>query len=109
MKHEEGVKIRSFSVRTTVQKQKHPRLINHAKMELKKGYKGKWKIEASNSIEPFNNIEEGLKISPFTVHDRAQNSLYIGKKYYTSNRHTRGVVKQVQQGDLKQVNTLKQK
>ena len=41
MKHEEGVKIRLFSVLKRAQKQKHPRLINHAKMEPKKGYKGK--------------------------------------------------------------------
>mgnify|MGYP003702537761 CR=1 FL=1 len=38
MKHEEGVKIRPLSVRTRVQKQNHKGLINHAKMEPKKGY-----------------------------------------------------------------------
>ena len=57
MKHEEGVKIRPLSVWTKGQKQKQKRLINHAKIEPKKGYKGKWKIEASNSDDPFNNIE----------------------------------------------------
>ena len=63
MKHEEGVKISPLTVRTRAQKQKHKRLTNHAKMRPKEGYKGKWKIEASNSNEPFNNIEEEL----FTV------------------------------------------
>ena len=43
-------------------------------MEPKKGYKGKWKIEASNSDEPFNNIEEGLKIIHITVYDKPQNN-----------------------------------
>ena len=65
-------------------------------------------MKASNSNEPFNNVEVGLKISYFSVHDRAQNSLYIGQKYYTRRWHTREIMKQVQQGDLIQVNTLKQ-
>ena len=39
-------------------------------------------MEASNSEEPFNNVEEGLKISHFTVYNQAQNSLQIGLKYY---------------------------
>ena len=71
-------------------------------MEPKKGYKGKWKIEASKSDEPFNNVEEGLKISYFTVYDMPQNNLYIGQKYYTRKWHTREVMKQVQQVGLKQ-------
>ena len=71
-------------------------------MRPKEGYKGKWKMEASNSDDSFNNVEEGLKISHFTVYDRAQNSLHVGQKYYTRNRHTREVKKQVQKGSLKQ-------
>ena len=67
---------------TRVQKQKHKRLMNHAKTRPKEGYKGKWQMEATNSDEPFNNVEEGLKISYLSVHDRAQNRLYIGQKYY---------------------------
>ena len=95
MKHEEGVKIRPFIVRTRAQKQKHKRLTNHAKMEPKERYKGKWKMEASNSDDPFNNVEEWLKIINFTVHNRAQNSLYIGQKYYTRKLYTRELMKQV--------------
>ena len=71
-------------------------------MEPKEGYKGKWKIEASKSDEPLNNVEEGLKISNFTVYDIPQNNLYIGQKYYTRKWHTREAMKQVQQGGLKQ-------
>ena len=57
MRNEEWSKIRLFSVLKRAQKQKHKRLTNHAKMRPKEGYKGKWKIEASNSNEPFNNVE----------------------------------------------------
>ena len=102
MKHEYGIKIRPFVVRNKAQKQKHKRLINHAKIWLKKRYKGKCHMEASNSDDPFNNVEEGLKISYFTVYNRAQNNLHVGQKYYTRNRHTREVKKQVQKGSLKQ-------
>ena len=52
-------------------------------------------MEASNSDDPFNNVEEGIKISHFNIYDRAQNNLHVGQKYYTRNRHTRGVKKQV--------------
>ena len=65
-------------------------------------------MKASNINEPLKNIEEGLKISHFSVHDRAQNSLYIGQKYYTRRWHTREIMKQVQQGCLKQCEALKQ-
>ena len=58
-------------------------------------------MEASKSDEPFNNVEYGLKMSHFTVYDRAQNSLHVGQKYYTRNRHTREVKKQVQKGSRK--------
>ena len=56
MKHEEGVKIRPFIVRTRAQKQKHKRLTNHAKTEPKERYKSKWQMEASNSDEHFKNV-----------------------------------------------------
>ena len=59
-------------------------------------------MEASNSDEPFNNVEEGIKISHSTVYDMPQNNLYIGQKYYTRKWHTRETMKQVQQGGLKQ-------
>ena len=57
MKHEEGVKISPFIVQTKVQKHKHKGLTNHAKMRPKEGYKGKWQMEATNSDEPFDNVE----------------------------------------------------
>ena len=72
--------MRLFTVRTRAQKYKHKRLTNQAKIRPKEGYKGKWQMEASNSDEPFNNVEERLKISHFTVYDRAQKSLHIGLK-----------------------------
>ena len=65
-------------------------------------------MEATNSDEPFNNVEEGLKISNFSFYDMPQNSLHVGQKYYTRNMHTRGIMKQVQQGGLKQCEALKQ-
>ena len=108
MKYGEGVKIRPFSVRTKVQKQKLNRLINLAKMGSKDGYQSKWYMVAPNSDNPFNNVEEGLKMSYFTVYNMPQNSLHIGQKYYTRNRHTREVKKQVQRGGLKQWEALNQ-
>ena len=57
MKHEEGVKIRLFSVLKRAQKQKYNRLINHAKMGTKEGYNDKWHMEVPNSDEPFFNVE----------------------------------------------------
>ena len=80
MKHEEGAKIKPFTVWTKVQKHKHKGLTNHANMRPKEGYKGKWQKEVTNSDESFNSVEEGLKISFFTVQTRAQNSLHIGLK-----------------------------
>ena len=59
-------------------------------------------MEDSNSDEPFYNVEEGLKISLFTVYNMLQNRLHMSLKYYTRNRHTRGIMKQVQNGGLKQ-------
>ena len=65
-------------------------------------------MEASNSEEPFKNVEEGLKIRQLTVYRKAQNSLQIGLKYYARKRHTREVKKQVVARDLKHGRTLKQ-
>ena len=59
-------------------------------------------MEDSNSDEPFYNVEEGLKISLFTVYNMLQNRLHTGLKCYTRNRHIRGIMKQVQNGGLKQ-------
>ena len=44
-------------------------------------------METSNSEDPFNNVEEGLKKRLFTVYDQAQKSLKIGLKYYARKRH----------------------
>ena len=41
MRHGEGVKIRPLSVLLRVEKQRHNRLINHAKMGTKEGFNGK--------------------------------------------------------------------
>ena len=42
-------------------------------MGPKRGYKGKYNMEASNSVAPFVNVEEGLKISILTVYNMLQN------------------------------------
>ena len=70
MKHDKGVKIWLFLVRTKVQKQKHQGLPRHAKMGPKREYKGKYNMEVPNNVEPFFNVEEGLKISLFSVYIR---------------------------------------
>ena len=80
IKHVQEVKIKLFLVRTKVQKQQHQGLPRHTKMGPKRGYKGKYNMEVSNSVEPFFNVEEGLKISLFTVCIMLQNRLHIGQK-----------------------------
>ena len=57
MKQAKRVKIIPLSVRIKDQKQKHHRLINHAKKGRKEGYNGKWHVEISNGDDPFNNVE----------------------------------------------------
>ena len=59
-------------------------------------------MEDSNSDEPLYNVEQGLKISHFSVYNQAQNNLQMSLKYYARKRHTREVKKQVQKGSLKQ-------
>ena len=44
----------------------------------KRGYKGKYNMEVPNSGEPFFNVEEGLKISLFSVYIRLENRSHIG-------------------------------
>ena len=65
-------------------------------------------MEVPNSDEPFFNVEEGLKISYFTVYDRAQNRLYIGQKYHAKKMESKRIMKQVVVGSPKQVRTLNQ-
>ena len=73
IKHVQKVKIRLFLVRIKVQKRQHQGLPRHTKMGPKRGYKGKYNMEVSNSVEPFFNVEEGLKISLFKVYIMLQN------------------------------------
>ena len=70
IKHVQEVKIKPLLVRTKVQKQQHQGLPRHTKMGPKRGYKEKYNMEVSNSVEPFFNVEEGLKISLFSVYIR---------------------------------------
>ena len=58
-------------------------------------------METPNNVEPFSNVEEGLKISSLTVYIMLQNRSHTGQKYYARLWHTRGIMKQVQDGDLK--------
>ena len=73
IKHVQEVKITLFLVRTKVQKQQHQGLPRHTKMGPKRGYKGKYNMEVPNSVDPFFNVEEGLKISLLTVYNMLQN------------------------------------
>ena len=70
-------------------------------MGTKEGYNDKWHMEVPNSDEPFFNVEAGLKIISLTVYIMLQNRLNIGQKYYARLWHTRGIMKQVQDEDLK--------
>ena len=47
-------------------------------MGPKREYKGKYNMEVPNSVEPFFNVEEGLKISLLTVHEKLQNRSHVG-------------------------------
>ena len=42
-------------------------------MGPKRGYKGKYNMEVSNSVEPFFNVEEGLKIGLLSDYNKLQN------------------------------------
>ena len=46
-------------------------------MGPKRGYKEKYNMEVSNSVEPFFSVEEGLKISLLTVYNMLQNKSHI--------------------------------
>ena len=45
-------------------------------MGPKREYKGMYNMEVPNSVEPFFNVEEGLKISLLTVDIILQNRLH---------------------------------
>ena len=55
-------------------------------MGAKEGYNGKYNMEAPNSVEPFYNVVEGLKISQLTVHDMLRNNLNIGQTNHANLR-----------------------
>ena len=42
-----------------------------------KGIQSRCMIERPNRVEPFFNVEEGLKISPFTVYVMLENRSHI--------------------------------
>ena len=70
-------------------------------MRGKEGYNGRWHIETSNGDEPFNNVEEGLKISTLTVYNMPQNRSHTSQKYHARKMAYKRVMKQVQQGGPK--------
>ena len=43
-------------------------------------YKGRYNMEVPNDVEPFFNVEEGLKISLFTDYNMLENRLLMGQK-----------------------------
>ena len=51
---------------------------NMQKWGPKRGYNMKWHMEVPNTDETFFNIEEGLKISLFTVYIMLQNRSHVG-------------------------------
>ena len=70
-------------------------------MGTKEGYNDKWHVEVPNCDEPFFNIEEGRKVSSLTIYIMLQNRSHTGQKYYVRLWHTRGIKKEVKDGDLK--------
>ena len=52
----------------------------YAKMGPKGEYKGKYNMEVPNGVEPFFNVEEGLKISLISVYNMLKNRLLMGQK-----------------------------
>ena len=70
-------------------------------MGPKREYKGKYNMEVRNSVEPFFNVEEGLKISNFTVYNMPQNRSHTSQKYHARKMAYKRVMKQVQQGGPK--------
>ena len=51
-------------------------------MGPKKEYKGKYSMEVPKSVKPFYNVEEGLKISLFTVYIMLLNRSHTSLKCY---------------------------
>ena len=49
-------------------------------MRPNKGYNYKWYMEIPNNVEPFSNVEEGLKINPISVYNMLKNRLLMGQK-----------------------------
>ena len=46
----------------------------------KEEYKGRYNMEVSNGVEPFFNVEEGLKISLISVYNMLKKRLFMGQK-----------------------------
>ena len=46
----------------------------------KEEYKGRYNMETPNGVEPFFNVEEGLKISLISVYNMLENKLLMGQK-----------------------------
>ena len=46
----------------------------------KEEYKGRYNMEVPNGVEPFFNVEEGLKISLISVYNMLKNRLLMGQK-----------------------------
>ena len=78
-------------------------------MRGKEGYNGRWHIETSNGDGPFNNVEEGPKISTFTVYRMLKNRSHMGLKYHAKRMAYKRVVKQVPKIQLKQRNILNER
>ena len=43
-------------------------------------YNGRYNMEAPNGVEPFFNVEEGLKISLISVYHMLENKFLMGQK-----------------------------
>ena len=50
------------------------------RMGPKEEYKGEYIMEVPNSVEPFFNVEEGLKISLISVYNMLENRFLMGQK-----------------------------
>ena len=73
-----------------------------------KGYNYKWHMEASNGEGPFNNVEEGPKISTFPVYSMAKQWTKTGKNKHAKMGNKHEIKKQLIAAVPKQVRALQQ-
>ena len=76
---EEGLKIGPLTVYIMLENRSLIGLIFHAKTKGKTWIQSNLHMEHENKVEPFFNVEEGLKISTISVHEMLQIRSHIGQ------------------------------